>query len=250
MNIKMVIAYLGSSYAGWQQTPTGSSIEETLRQALIKILQHPVTLQAASRTDSGVHAEGQVVNFFMQKEMPLDRLHIALNSTLPKEVAVLSIEEMPPSFHPTVDALGKEYRYQICNAPIQLPFYKDTSWHFFYPLDMEKMQRAAGHLVGVHDFSAFCYKSKFSDRNPICHLEKIEIAWLPQNRLEISLCGNRFLHRMARGLTGTIAYAGCGKLDPDQIPTILKNKDRRLAAVTAPASGLTLKRVFYKNDIL
>ncbi len=244
-NIKLVIAYLGAAYAGWQKTELSPSIEETLQQALSKILQYDVKLQAASRTDAGVHAEGQVVNFILQKPHDLNRLKFSLNGLLPKDIAVVSAEEMPLTFHPTLDAIKKEYWYDICNGPTQLPFHRDTSWHFPYPQDIEAMREAAKHLLGSHDFSAFCNERPLWDRSPVCHLEKIEISALPGSRFRIAMTGDHFLYRMARNLAGTIAYVGCGKLLADKIPSILQNKDRTQAGVTAPAHGLTLKRVFY-----
>jgi tRNA pseudouridine38-40 synthase len=244
-NIKLVIAYFGASYVGWQKTKMGPTVEETLTSALSKILQHEVQLQAASRTDAGVHAEGQVVNFLMQKPVPLDRLKHSLNCMLPKDIAVISAVEMPESFHPTLDNLKKEYWYHICNAPSQLPFHRHTSWHFPYPLDLEEMRKAAKHLLGSHDFSAFCNERKLWDRDAVCHLEKIDILSLPEQRLRIEFTGDHFLFRMARNLAGTLAYVGCGKLQENNIPAILESKDRTLCGMTAPAHGLTLKRVDY-----
>ncbi len=245
MNIKLVITYFGASYAGWQKTIMGPSIESTLEEALAKILQHPVKLQAASRTDAGVHARGQVVNFFTQKQIPLNRLMTSLNGVLPKEIAVLSIEEMSDSFHPTIDSIKKEYWYEICNSRVQLPFHRHTSWHFFYPLNIEAMRKAATLLIGIHDFSAFCNELNDRDRDPICHLEKIEIIKVSSERIRITLCGNRFLYKMARNIAGTLAYVGSSKLTEDACAGILKCKDRTLAGVTAPAHGLTLNHVFY-----
>jgi tRNA pseudouridine38-40 synthase len=244
-NIRLVLTYFGLPYSGWQRTALGPSVEETLERVLVSILQHPVTLQAASRTDAGVHAEGQVVNFFLQKEFPLDRLHMALNGLLPKEIVVVEIRQAAPEFHPTLDAIGKEYQYLICSMQTQLPFDRYTSWHFPYPLKIEEMQKAADALVGKRDFSAFCNELKLLNPDPVCHLEKIEVANLGKERFAITFWGDRFLYRMARNLAGTIAYAGCGKIEADQIPEILQKKDRRLAGMTAPAHGLTLKRIFY-----
>ena len=244
-NIKLVIAYFGLPYSGWQKTSLGPSIEETLEKVLVQVLQHPVALQAASRTDAGVHAEAQVVNFFLQKEFPLDRLQMALNGLLPKEIVVLEAEEAPLEFHPTLDAVGKEYQYLICSGQTQLPFDRYTSWHFPYPLKIEEMQKAASALVGKHDFSAFCNEFKLLNPDPVCHLEKIEVTPLGKERFAITFLGDRFLYRMARNLAGTIAYAGCGKIEGTQILGILQQKDRKLAGMTAPAHGLKLKRVFY-----
>lgn len=246
-NIKLVLAYFGSSFLGWQKTKIGPSIEEALEKALEQILQHKVKLQAASRTDAGVHAEGQVVNFFLQKPFCLNRLQRSLNSLLPKEISVLSVEAMPTDFHPTLDCQKKEYWYHICNTAIQLPFFRETSWHFPYPLRIDLMRDCFQYLVGTHDFSAFCNERKLWNRTPICHMETIEIIALPQQRFRIQLIGDRFLFRMARNIVGTLVYVGCGKLLIDMIPSILSNKKRSKAGITAPAHGLVLKRVFFAH---
>jgi tRNA pseudouridine38-40 synthase len=245
LNIKLIIAYFGAAYMGWQKTKLGASIEEALEQALAKILQQEVKLQAASRTDAGVHASGQVVNFRLHKPFNLRALQGSLNGLLPKDIAVVSIEEMAQDFHPTLDTVKKEYAYQICNCRTQLPFHRQTSWHFPYPVDIEEMRRGSVHLLGRHDFSTFCNDLKSWDRNPICQLEKIEILEITSNRFEVTMTADHFLYRMARNIAGTLAYVGCGKLDSDKLPQILKNKDRRAAGITAPSHGLTLKRVFY-----
>ena len=245
INIKLVIAYSGAAYAGWQKTKHARTIEATLEQVLTTILQHEVKLQAASRTDAGVHAEGQVVNFFLQGPRDLNRLQFSLNCLLPKDIAVISVEEMPLDFHPTLRAQKKEYWYHICNSSAQLPFERSTSWHFPYPLDINAMAQASHHLLGKHDFSAFCNERTLWDRSPICHLENMEITPLPHQRLRIAMTADHFLFRMARNLAGTLAYVGCGKLAADAIPAILAAKDRTQAGITPPAHGLTLKRVFY-----
>lgn len=264
-NIKLVISYFGGSYVGWQKAkPTHAarqstpSIEQTLEESLAKILQYPVKLQAASRTDAEVHAEGQVVNFFMEKpyvprtmkpgDTDLSKLKFVLNCMLPRDIAIVSAEEMPMDFHPTLDSVKKEYWYHICNAPMQLPFHRKTSWHFPYSLDLDLMREAALPLLGTHDFSTFCNGLKLSDRNPICHLEKIGITELPQKRIRIAICGDRFLYKMARNIAGTLAHIGCGKLKPDSAAQILNNKDRRQAGITPPGFGLTLKKVYYYSE--
>lgn len=251
LNIKLTIAYLGTSYAGWQKAHPAPSIEETLEKALSKILQHEVKLQAASRTDAGVHAEGQVVNFFTQNQivnqLPKSTVVFRLNSCLPKDIAVTSAEEMPANFHPSLDCIKKEYWYHICNSLTQLPFHRQTSWHIPYPLNKEAMRKAANYLIGTHDFSAFCKDRRLWNRNPVCHLEKIEIEDLSHQRLRISLTGDHFLFRMARNIVGTLLHVGCGKIDAEVVPSILSSLDRTQAGVTAPAPGLSLKRVFYKE---
>ena len=243
MNYKLILAYEGTSYAGWQKTKEGPSIEALLQQKLETLLQHPISLQAASRTDAGVHSEGQVVNFFTQKPMNERTLKHRLNGLLPKTIAVLSAEQVPVEFHPTMDAIKKEYWYHICNRLTQSPFQRHTSWHFPYPLDSQAMRSAAKALLGSHDFSAFCNERRLWDRSPICCIESIEIE--ESGCLRIKIIGDHFLYKMARTIAGTLVYVGCGKLEASQIPDILNSKDRTQSGVTAPAHGLILKRVFY-----
>jgi tRNA pseudouridine38-40 synthase len=248
-NIKLIVAYLGTPFVGWQKTPLGPTIEQALENALGQILQHPIKLQAASRTDAGVHAQGQVVNFTTSKPICVKTLQHSLNGMLPKEIAILSAELMPEEFHPTLSCVKKKYEYQICYGASQLPFHRHTSWHFPYPLHLEQMKIAAAHLKGSHDFSSFCNDRTLWDRDPVCRIESIEIFEEPQQRLRMEITGDHFLYKMARNIAGTIAYVGCGKIDPGQIPAILASLDRTLAGITAPAHGLTLKQVYYSHDL-
>lgn len=240
-NIKLILAYEGTRYLGWQKTIAGPSIEEELEKAAAQILRHRVNLQAASRTDSGVHAEGQVVNFFTERDMPLDKLQKGLNSLLPSDISVLKIEEAPETFHPTLQNVGKEYHYFVCLGSTQLPFYRNFSWHFIYPINSEEMKKAAAHLIGKHDFSALTNEKQEDNVREIFDIA-IEVL---DGRLKIRVSGNNFLYKMVRNIVGTLLYVGCGKLSAEQIPKILKSKDRTLAGVTAPAHGLVLKEVFY-----
>ena len=240
-NIKLILAYEGTRYLGWQKTISGPSIEEELEKAVTQILRHPVNLQAASRTDAGVHAEGQVVNFFTERDMPLDKLQKGLNSLLPCDISVLQIEEAPESFHPTLQNCGKEYHYFVCLGSTQLPFHRNFSWHFSYPVNIEEMNKAAKHLIGRHDFSALTNERQEDNVREIFEIG-IEVL---DSRLKIRVSGNNFLYKMVRNIVGTLLYVGCGKLSAEEIPAILNSKDRTLAGVTAPALGLVLKEVFY-----
>jgi tRNA pseudouridine38-40 synthase len=246
INIKLIIAYDGNDYLGWQKTKEGPSIEESLQTVIEQIVQHPVTLQAASRTDAGVHAYAQVVNFFTSKtELHLHRLQISLNNLLPSSISVLAIEQMPLDFHPTLDCIGKEYHYWICCGTAQYPQHRFYSWHYPYSLNMEDMKKAARLLVGVHDFQAFCNELKNKEYdNYVREVTGIEIVPHPENRLQIIIRGNNFLYKMVRNLVGTLAYIGRGKIAVEEIPNILGTQDRTKAGITAPAHGLTLHHVF------
>lgn len=246
-NIKLSIAYDGTDYLGWQDAKAGPSIEGQLREVLEQILQQPIKLQAASRTDAGVHARHQVVNFFSEREsLDTHKLLISLNSLLPGSIAVTSIEEVNEKFHPTLDCSYKEYRYYICNSTWQYPEYRYTSWHYPMPLDIDKMEKASQKFVGTHDFSAFTnVKKNESYDDHTRQVLDVSIDRLAEQRLCIRVKGVTFLYKMVRNIVGTIVYAGCGKIGVDDIAAILHSKNRVEAGVTAPAHGLFLHRITY-----
>lgn len=245
-NIKFKLAYDGTAYLGWQETPMGASVEGVLARVLQQILQVPVRLQAASRTDAGVHASGQVVNFTTARIPDLSLLTYGLNSLLPKDLVILEAQLVDPQFHPTIDALGKEYNYQVCSDRIQLPKNRLYSWHYPANLDLHAMQEASQHLLGTHDFQAFSnIKKKETYAHHICRLDRLDIIQEPGKRWLFKIAGNRFLYKMVRNLVGTLVYVGCGKLKADQMQAILASKRRPQAGITAPAHGLSLHEVFY-----
>jgi tRNA pseudouridine38-40 synthase len=241
MNIKLTVAYEGTRYLGWQKTEMGPSIEAELEKALAQILQHPVKLQAASRTDAGVHAAGQIVNFFTETKIELKRLQKSLNSLLPDDISVREIETMPEPFHPTLDCTGKQYEYSVCLGTSQLPFQRLYSWHFPYPIDLEQMALGARSLTGRHDFSAFTNEKQEDNLREIYSIEIIP----EETGVKIRVEGNAFLYKMVRNIAGTLVYVGCGKLKASALSAIIESKDRTRAGVTAPAHGLTLKKVNY-----
>lgn len=246
-NIKMVIAYDGENYLGWQNTRSGPTIEAALQRALEIILQEKITLQAASRTDAGVHALGQVVNLFTAlKNSSLDRLHHSLNLLLPKDITVLSVEEAPFDFHPTLDSQYKEYRYYVCYDKLPLPHSRKHAWHYGYPLDIPAMKQAAALFEGKHDFAAFCN----SKRNaPYTNYERTLLLVEIREQLEKKLCfviqGDHFLYNMVRNIVGTLVYIGRGLIALEALPQIITNKHRPAAGITAPAHGLFLHTVNY-----
>jgi tRNA pseudouridine38-40 synthase len=205
-------------------------------------------LQAASRTDRGVHARGQVTQFLTSK-IPLDlaKLKISLNQLLPKDVVVLSMDFAETSFHPTLHSKGKEYRYYLCYDSIQLPEHRFYSWHTPGCLNLETMQQAAKLLTGTHDFTSFCNVKKnahYSHYERIIH--KICIEELQRKRLCISIQGNHFLYKMVRNIVGTLIYIGRGKILLDDLPNLIQSHDRTQIGMTAPAHGLFLEKVFYE----
>jgi tRNA pseudouridine38-40 synthase len=251
VNIKLTVAYDGTLYLGWQKTNTGPSIEEALQDVLERILQGNITLQAASRTDAGVHAKGQIVNFTTEKkDLDLQRLKISINSLLPKDIVVLAIEEVAEDFHPTLHCIQKEYHYHLCYDAVQLPGHRLYSWHFPRPLNVQIMREVAQKMVGEHDFSAFCNMRKnLCYENYIRHIYSLEIDELPEKRLRFRIVGNKFLYKMVRNLVGTLAYIGCGKIEPSAIESIFAGHDRTQAGITAPANGLCLYEAKTKNEV-
>lgn len=245
-NIKLLIAYEGTHYLGWQKTKMGPSIEECLQGGLEKILQHPVALQAASRTDAGVHAKGQVINFLTSKTLHFSSLAISLNSLIPKDIVVLNAEEMPLSFHPTLDSKGKEYRYYASLGPIQLPFQRLYSWHVHHDLDLDLVKKAIPQFIGKHNFKAFCNVKKnecYADFEREVHF--LEMEEKEKNEICFRIGGNHFLYKMVRNIVGTLIDIGKGKIALVDLPPILQTGKRPLAGVTAPAHGLFLHEIFY-----
>ncbi len=236
----LTLSYDGTRYFGWQKTKTGPSIQETLERAILKITQETVSPEAASRTDRGVHAEGQIVAFPLQKDWEVGRLQQALNAVLPRDIRVKEIKKAVNDFHPTLHAREKVYHYQICRDFIQPPNLRLYSWHFRFPLDLSLMKQAAQSLIGTFDFTAFANEEK---EDPICTLTSIEFS--ERDLLQVAFRGNRFLYKMVRNLAGTLLYIGCGKLPADSIPRLLASRDRKRAGMTAPAHGLFLHRVEY-----
>lgn len=250
-NVKLTLAYDGTVYFGWQKTDNGPSIEESLQTALEKILQHPIKLQATSRTDAGVHAQGQIVNFFTEKPLPPFKLQNALNGLLPPDISVLHAEYASPTFHPTLDCKSKEYHYSICYGPIQLPQHRLYSWHYPHSLNLHNMHLAAQYFLGSHDFAAFCnFKKNEVYDHHIREVTQIKLLPLENQRLLIKISGNNFLYKMVRNIVGTLVYVGAGKIPPENIPNIIEKQDRTLAGITAPACGLKLYQVTQTETII
>lgn len=249
-NIRLTIAYDGTNYLGWQKTKMGPSVQEALEKAIEKILQHKVRLQAASRTDAGVHATGQVVNFFTSRhDLNLNKLLIGINSQLPKDVVAMDIEETADTFHPTLDNAGKEYHYNLCYGAIMLPHHRLYTWHYPYPLNLDLMRQATEIIVGERNFKAFCNakkNEKYGDH--VRNITSIKIIDLPHFHIRFEIKGRNFLYKMARNIVGTLVYVGCGKINIDDLNKILDSTDRTLSGITAPAHGLFLHQVILHSS--
>ncbi len=243
--VKLTIAYDGTDFLGWQKSDMGPTVEQTLQSVLDIIAGHPVKIEAASRTDAGVHADGQVALAALGRKIDLGQLHLSLNQMLPPTIAVISVEAASITFHPSLDARSKIYEYSICNGTYQMPRKRLYSWHFPYKLDFDLMEDAAKQPLGRNDFAGFTNVSMSPPQSTVRTLKQIAIQRHPSESLTIEIEGDRFLYKMARNLVGTLLYIGAGKLPGDRIQTLLASKDRREGGVTAPAHGLTLKQIIY-----
>lgn len=237
---KALISYDGTHYFGWQKTKAGPSIQETVENALTKLTQETPNLNGASRTDRGVHARGQVVQFSLKNPWEMSALKHALNGILPGDIRILQIDKK--NFHPTLDALSKEYHYKLCLEEVQDPHERFYSWHVYHPLDLKLIKMGAKELLGTHDFSAFSNRDEEGEDNPICTLQKLEF-----NGTTFKVQGDRFLYKMVRNLVGSLVYFATKRLSID-IKELLVSKDRKLGGITAPAHGLYLHEVSYDKN--
>ncbi len=242
---KLVVSYEGTHYFGWQAQPSGNTLEQEFLKALAKLLpRNPFSLQAASRTDSGVHAEGQTVKLRTTESIrDLVVFSRSLSSVLNPHIGLVSLEECPPRFHPIADARSKTYRYRIYRHPFASPFYRDFSWHLWGDLDLKRMKAEIGSLVGTHDFTSFCA----ADSSAKTKVRKILAAYCDDadpRFLDLWFVGEGFLKQMIRILVGTLVAQGQGKI-PQSLPELLALRDRTKAGKTAPARGLCLMKVDY-----
>lgn len=246
MKIKMILAYDGTRYLGWQKTKTGPSVQEALEKALFQILRKDVRVEASSRTDRGVHAEGQAVHFLIEEAPPMDRLVYGVNSALPWDIRVIDAEMVHEEFHSTLWAESKEYRYSICNRAVEDPMRRLYSWHIHEPLDVEAMRRAARALLGKHDFASF---TTIKSEDTIRTLFDIQVL-VNEGWVDIRITGDRFLYKMMRRLVGTLVGVGKGTLSEDEVLALLAEPNRAKAGVTAPAHGLFLHKVTFRRAFL
>lgn len=243
-NVKLTLEYDGTAYAGWQRQTNAPTIQQTIEEALERMLHAFTCLRGAGRTDAGVHARGQVANFHTTAAIPLLGLQRGLNSLLPRDIAVVAAEEVSPDFDARRSARGKHYRYQIWNREARAPLRDRFAWNVHRRLDRDAMRAAAAALIGEHDFSAF--RAVDCDRkNPVRLMRRIEVSEPQPDLVVIDLEATAFLKHMVRIIVGTLTEVGLGYRRPGEVATILAGRDRTAAGRTAPAKGLILERVFY-----
>lgn len=242
-NIKLIIRYDGTRYAGWQSQTNADTIQDTIRSALEKITGQKVKLTGAGRTDSGVHAAYQVANFKTNSRLALNRIKDALNSALPRDILISSAKDENFKFDSQRFARSKHYRYTVTTSRFVDPFIRHFVARYSYPLNISLMRRAAKGLIGRHDFKAF-QASGSVERNTVRTIKDIKIE-KRGDLVYIDIWADGFLYNMVRTISGTLLEIGRGKMPQNSIEAILSRKERRLAGPTAPAKGLCLMKVEY-----
>ena len=244
-NIKLTIEYDGTNYSGWQIQENGPSIQGEIETVLGIITGEKVRIHGSGRTDAGVHAKGQVANFKTSSAIPCERFAYALNGRLPRDIVIKDSREVNLDFHARYSAVGKKYSYLVINSKFPSALYRNYAYHVNYceRLDIDTLKKAARAFIGTYDFSGFMS----SGSNATDTLRTIyELSVEKENGIiRFEYKGKGFLYNMVRIITGTLLYAGIGKINPEEIKDIILSKDRSRAGITVPACGLYLEEVYY-----
>ena len=244
--IKLIVAYDGTEYSGWQIQPEAPTIEMYLDKAIHELTGENVHVTGASRTDAGVHAYGNVAVFDTESTIPGDRFTFALNRFLPDSIVIQDSWEVAGDFHPRHCNTRKTYEYRILNTAVTLPQKRNFTWHVAGSIDIDKMKEAAAYIVGEHDFKSFCCVRTQAESTVriIYSLEVLQEG----SEIIIRIKGNGFLYNMVRIITGTLIQVGKGRFQPEYVKQMLEAKDRTVAGQTAPPQGLTLVGIEYVDN--
>ncbi len=242
-NYKVILAYKGTAYHGFQRQSNANTIQQEVEEALGRLLGENVTIYGCSRTDAGVHAREFCFNFHTENPIPVKGLLFGCNAQLPDDIALLSAEQAPDDFHARFCAKGKEYEYIVHNSAVKNPFYSDSAYRTARHIDEKMLDSEAKAFVGEHDFRAFC-SADCTKENTTRIISRFDVR--REGELVIfTVAGNGFLYNMVRIMVGTLLTISEGKLPCGCIPSLLESRDRTLAGRTAPPQGLYLNRVFY-----
>lgn len=243
--VKLVVAYDGTNYCGWQVQPGGNTIEDELNRHLSDLLQEEIRVIGASRTDAGVHALGNVAVFDTSARMPADKISYAMNTRLPSDIRIQDSCEVAADFHPRFCNTVKTYEYKILNKRFQDPVRRLYSLFYYIPLDVDRMRKAAAYMVGEHDFAGLCtHKPEIT--NTVRTIYSLDIE-KKDDLITIRVRGNGFLYNMIRIIAGTLIRVGNGSFEPEYILEILQCRDRKKAGETARPEGLTLIKIEYTD---
>lgn len=246
-NIRLILSYDGTAYAGWQIQPNAPTIQGLLNAAAGEILGHPVMSRGASRTDAGVHALHQVAVIRTTSGLRSDKIRMGLNALLPPDIRVTSAREISADFDPRRDAIHKIYRYRMYLGITMPPFEHRYAAHIHGGINIQRMREAAPLITGTHDFAAF-RDARCSARTTVRSISQSEFHLLKDGILEYIICGNGFLHHMVRIIAGTLIWIGKGKHPPSWVTELYDRRERRFAGPTAPAQGLFLDTIHFKED--
>ncbi len=247
--IMLTVAYDGTNYHGWQLQPNVTTIESVLNETLSTLLKEDIRVIGASRTDTGVHALGNIAVFDTQARMPADKFSYALNQRLPEDIRIQASREVAQDFHPRRQESRKTYEYKILNSAFPMPIYRLYSHFTYVPLDVVSMQRAADYLAGEHDFKSFCSVNTTAETT-VRTIYDINVE-KSRDLITIQVTGSGFLYNMVRIIAGSLMEVGRGNMAPEEMVEILKACDRTKAGPTAPACGLTLvKYEFMEENVL
>ena len=238
------LAWRGDAYAGWQVQPNCVTIQGVIQAALGRFcgVEHPIPVTASGRTDSGVHAEMQLVGFTLPVQRTAGQIQAGINFHTPDDVMCLDVKRMPGDFNPRTWTKSKLYRYRILNRKVRCPFRDGLVWHIKPPLDAESMQLAIDSLIGEHDFSSF-RAAGCSAKSPIRRIQEARVGTDVDDEVQIEFEGHGFLRHQVRIMVGTLVEVGLGKRNHSEIERVVSAADRSVAGPTAPAQGLTLVRV-------
>lgn len=243
-NVKIIIEYDGTDYHGWQCQADLPTVQKTIEDAIRQITRKDVKITGSGRTDAGVHAMGQVANFFIQAQMDPETLRKALNSTLPRDISIIKAQEVPDGFHAQFSSRSKVYEYRIFNRPHPPALQRNRVWHIPQKLDTKKMREAAAYLEGTHDFSVFA-TADITVKTTVRTVKRVHVKKTREGVILVEIEADGFLKRMVRMITGTLVETGRGKLTPEGFGQILEAGQKTKNVFTAPPSGLFLKKVIY-----
>ena len=243
-NVKIIIEYEGTDYHGWQCQADLPTVQKTIEDAIRKITREDVKITGSGRTDAGVHAIGQVANFFIETQMDTDTLRKALNSTLPRDISIIKTQEVPDGFHAQFSSRSKVYEYRIFNRPHPPALQRNRVWHIQEKLDTKKMREAAAYLEGTHDFSVFA-TADITVKTTVRTVKRVHVRKTREGIISVEIEADGFLKRMVRMITGTLVETGRGKLSPEGFAQILAEGQKTKNVFTAPPGGLFLKKVIY-----
>lgn len=242
--VKLVVAYDGTNYHGWQVQDNGITIEEVLNRTISELVREDIKVIGASRTDAGVHACGNVAVFDTESRIPGDKFSFALNQRLPEDIRIQESCEVDADFHPRYADTVKTYEYNILNRRFELPSKRLYAAFCYYPMDIERMNQAAAYLVGEHDFKSFC-SAGAQVQTTVRTIYAVNVT-KEDDMVHIRITGNGFLYNMVRIIAGTLMQVGTGLMEPEQVKEILEARDRSKAGPTAVAKGLTLVEIRYE----